>query len=95
MKSSAGGFGASVNSNEESSRQLRHLNWGNNGNKKVKKENKVKVEREKSDTYCMRSKARSASRKGTPREKNLRRLESNERERKRMHSLNDAFQVLL
>jgi len=28
------------------------------------------------------------------RERNLRRLESNERERMRMHSLNDAFQAL-
>lgn len=34
-------------------------------------------------------------RKGTlnAKERNLRRLESNERERMRMHSLNDAFQV--
>ncbi|XP_076670471.1 protein dimmed [Andrena cerasifolii] len=30
----------------------------------------------------------------TPRERTLRRLESNERERMRMHSLNDAFQSL-
>jgi hypothetical protein len=30
----------------------------------------------------------------TAKERNLRRLESNERERMRMHSLNDAFQVL-
>ena len=29
------------------------------------------------------------------RERNLRRLESNERERMRMHSLNDAFEVIL
>lgn len=29
----------------------------------------------------------------TARERNLRRLESNERERMRMHSLNDAFEV--
>lgn len=29
-----------------------------------------------------------------PRERNIRRLESNERERMRMHSLNDAFQAL-
>lgn len=34
-----------------------------------------------------------SSRVTTPREKTLRRLESNERERMRMHSLNDAFQV--
>lgn len=33
------------------------------------------------------------SRGNTAREKTLRRLESNERERMRMHSLNDAFQV--
>lgn len=35
--------------------------------------------------------------KGTlnAKERNLRRLESNERERMRMHSLNDAFQVCL
>lgn len=33
------------------------------------------------------------SRGATPRERTLRRLESNERERMRMHSLNDAFQV--
>lgn len=34
-------------------------------------------------------------RKGTlnAKERNIRRLESNERERMRMHSLNDAFQV--
>lgn len=31
---------------------------------------------------------------GNPRERNLRRLESNERERQRMHSLNDAFAEL-
>lgn len=35
-----------------------------------------------------------SSRTTTPREKTLRRLESNERERMRMHSLNDAFQVI-
>ncbi|XP_076763923.1 neurogenin-1 [Xylocopa sonorina] len=35
-----------------------------------------------------------SSRGTTPREKTLRRLESNERERMRMHSLNDAFQSL-
>lgn len=29
------------------------------------------------------------------RERNLRRLESNERERMRMHSLNDAFEVIV
>lgn len=29
------------------------------------------------------------------RERNLRRLESNERERMRMHSLNDAFEVII
>ncbi|XP_053995099.1 protein dimmed-like [Hylaeus anthracinus] len=34
------------------------------------------------------------SRGSTPRERTLRRLESNERERMRMHSLNDAFQSL-
>ncbi|XP_076657745.1 uncharacterized protein LOC143361916 [Halictus rubicundus] len=34
------------------------------------------------------------SRRATPRERTLRRLESNERERMRMHSLNDAFQSL-
>lgn len=33
------------------------------------------------------------SRGSTARERTLRRLESNERERMRMHSLNDAFQV--
>jgi len=39
----------------------------------------------------------SRRRKGTlnAKERNLRRLESNERERMRMHSLNDAFQVSL
>ncbi|OAD51977.1 Protein dimmed [Eufriesea mexicana] len=34
----------------------------------------------------------NSSRGTTPRERTLRRLESNERERMRMHSLNDAFQ---
>lgn len=34
-----------------------------------------------------------SSRASTPREQTLRRLESNERERMRMHSLNNAFQV--
>lgn len=33
------------------------------------------------------------SRRNTARERTLRRLESNERERMRMHSLNNAFQV--
>lgn len=38
----------------------------------------------------------SRRRKGAlnAKERNLRRLESNERERMRMHSLNDAFQVI-
>lgn len=42
-----------------------------------------------------RNSANSRRRKGTlnAKERNLRRLESNERERMRMHSLNDAFQV--
>lgn len=39
-------------------------------------------------------KSSTSSRVCTPREKTLRRLESNERERMRMHSLNNAFQVL-
>ncbi|XP_012260328.1 protein dimmed-like [Athalia rosae] len=38
--------------------------------------------------------SRANSRTTTPRERTLRRLESNERERMRMHSLNDAFQSL-
>ncbi|XP_014297909.1 neurogenic differentiation factor 1-like [Microplitis demolitor] len=37
---------------------------------------------------------KSSSRGCTPRERTLRRLESNERERMRMHSLNNAFQSL-
>ncbi|CAD6242427.1 GSCOCG00009495001-RA-CDS [Cotesia congregata] len=37
---------------------------------------------------------KSSSRGYTPRERTLRRLESNERERMRMHSLNNAFQSL-
>lgn len=42
-----------------------------------------------------RSANNSRRRKGqlNAKERNLRRLESNERERMRMHSLNDAFQV--
>lgn len=42
-----------------------------------------------------RSSNNSRRRKGqlNAKERNLRRLESNERERMRMHSLNDAFQV--
>ncbi|XP_043523334.1 protein dimmed-like [Frieseomelitta varia] len=36
----------------------------------------------------------NSSKRTTPRERTLRRLESNERERMRMHSLNDAFQSL-
>ncbi|XP_012284256.1 class A basic helix-loop-helix protein 15 [Orussus abietinus] len=43
------------------------------------------------DRQSSRSKV---SRTATPRERTLRRLESNERERMRMHSLNDAFQSL-
>lgn len=41
------------------------------------------------------SNGNSRRRKGAlnAKERNLRRLESNERERMRMHSLNDAFQV--
>ncbi|KAH0560363.1 class A basic helix-loop-helix protein 15-like [Cotesia glomerata] len=38
--------------------------------------------------------SKSSSRGCTPRERTLRRLESNERERMRMHSLNNAFQSL-
>lgn len=43
-----------------------------------------------------RNPATPRRRKGTlnAKERNLRRLESNERERMRMHSLNDAFQVI-
>lgn len=44
-----------------------------------------------------RANSRDTGRRRKPtlnaREKNMRRLESNERERMRMHSLNDAFQV--
>jgi class B basic helix-loop-helix protein 8 len=36
---------------------------------------------------------RRSKRRVSARERNLRRLESNERERMRMHSLNDAFEV--
>lgn len=53
-----------------------------------------------SDTSGCGSRGRAANasfrrRKGTlnAKERNIRRLESNERERMRMHSLNDAFQV--
>ncbi|KAG7189425.1 hypothetical protein KM043_017128 [Ampulex compressa] len=45
-------------------------------------------------TERMRLKLPKSSRSTTTRERNLRRLESNERERMRMHSLNDAFQSL-
>ncbi|XP_046483804.1 protein dimmed [Neodiprion pinetum] len=45
-------------------------------------------------TERLNFKSSRASRTRTPREKTLRRLESNERERMRMHSLNDAFQSL-
>jgi hypothetical protein len=48
-------------------------------------------------TTPMLSSANAAHKKGkrrvSARERNLRRLESNERERMRMHSLNDAFEV--
>ena len=37
---------------------------------------------------------KKGKRRVSARERNLRRLESNERERMRMHSLNDAFEVL-
>ncbi|XP_015593806.1 protein dimmed [Cephus cinctus] len=40
------------------------------------------------------TKSSKSCRATTPRERTLRRLESNERERMRMHSLNDAFQSL-
>lgn len=45
-------------------------------------------------TY-LTSNSNARRKKGTlnAKERNLRRLESNERERMRMHSLNDAFQV--
>lgn len=48
-------------------------------------------------TSRTRSATNSRRRKGqlNAKERNIRRLESNERERMRMHSLNDAFQVLL
>lgn len=44
-------------------------------------------------TESSRLKLSKPSRGSTARERSLRRLESNERERMRMHSLNDAFQV--
>jgi len=40
-----------------------------------------------------RTKKTEFSKRNTAMERTLRRLESNERERMRMHSLNDAFQV--
>lgn len=38
---------------------------------------------------------KKGKRRVSARERNLRRLESNERERMRMHSLNDAFEVFV
>lgn len=47
-----------------------------------------------SNTYSHNSQGRRRKSTVSARERNLRRLESNERERQRMHSLNDAFQSL-
>lgn len=52
--------------------------------------NSVGEETRSRNTKCGRKKRSTLS----ARDRNLRRLESNERERMRMHSLNDAFQAL-
>lgn len=65
-------------------------NWEGNWPKQQSQANKT-IKKSNKKTGLKLSKS---SRGVTSREKTLRRLESNERERMRMHSLNDAFQSL-
>ncbi|KZC11621.1 Protein dimmed [Dufourea novaeangliae] len=68
-------------------------NWEGNWPKQQSQARKT-VRRNNKKTEKSGLKLSKPSRGSTPRERTLRRLESNERERMRMHSLNDAFQSL-
>ncbi|XP_076248187.1 uncharacterized protein LOC143188042 [Calliopsis andreniformis] len=68
-------------------------NWEGKWPKQQSEANKT-VQRSNRKTQKSGLKLSKPSRGVTPRERTLRRLESNERERMRMHSLNDAFQSL-
>lgn len=69
--------------------------WRTNWRTQETEENENKVRRVSKQSKKLDLKSSKTSRGASSREKTLRRLESNERERMRMHSLNDAFQVLL
>ncbi|CAK9833435.1 Protein dimmed [Anthophora retusa] len=68
-------------------------NWEGKWPKQQSQANKT-VQRNSKRSEKSGLKLSKSSRGTTPRERTLRRLESNERERMRMHSLNDAFQSL-
>ncbi|XP_076225186.1 uncharacterized protein LOC143174712 [Nomia melanderi] len=68
-------------------------NWEENWSKQQSQARKT-VQRNSKKTEKSGLKLSKSSKGATPRERTLRRLESNERERMRMHSLNDAFQSL-
>lgn len=66
---------------------------GDNWNEKWPKQSQANKTIRRNSKRTEKLKLSNSSKGTTPREKTLRRLESNERERMRMHSLNDAFQV--
>ncbi|XP_044005670.1 class A basic helix-loop-helix protein 15-like [Aphidius gifuensis] len=76
--------------NEDCSNDKWSFNETNTSSKNLRKTTK-KIERHNLKKI---KKTTTSSKVSTPREKTLRRLESNERERMRMHSLNNAFQSL-
>ncbi|XP_016914464.1 class A basic helix-loop-helix protein 15-like [Apis cerana] len=67
---------------------------GDNWNEKWPKQSQANKTIRRNSKRTEKLKLSNSSKGTTPREKTLRRLESNERERMRMHSLNDAFQSL-
>lgn len=71
------------------SKVMNEDNW----NEKWPKQSQANKTIRRNSKRTEKLKLSNSSKGTTPREKTLRRLESNERERMRMHSLNDAFQV--
>lgn len=74
------------------SKVMNRNNWEGKWPKQQTRANKT-VHKNSKRTKKSGLKLSNSSKGITPRQRTLRRLESNERERMRMHSLNDAFQV--
>ncbi|XP_033183009.1 uncharacterized protein LOC117153252 [Bombus vancouverensis nearcticus] len=75
------------------SKVMNRNNWEGKWPKQQTRTNKT-VHKNSKRTKKSGLKLSNSSKGITPRQRTLRRLESNERERMRMHSLNDAFQSL-